>query len=590
MLPKEDFIPFAELNERAPNPRKAEKLIKKGEAAAEKQIPTLLASRYLDFFRNGNRSRYQSVHAERRSILHDLSLAELCEGKGRFAEPLMDIVWATMEEASWMIPAHLHHNLLGEEYKLPPVYKPGQLHGIELLAAKTGAELAAVLYFHRDLLDSITPIICEKLEYMLHERIILPYLERNYHWLGENGEKVNNWNPWIASNVLFTAAVAESDPYAREKLVEKVLRALDNYTASLPDDGGCDEGPGYWCEAGASYFDCLEILYDMTGGKINVYDHPFVKAMGEYICTMNIDGKTFVNFADCSPRMHPDGNHLRRFGEKCSSKLLCDFGDAMATLGDTKTDAPCIYRALRSLISDDVKPKVIEGAPRSILPSLKVATARQFSDTSRGMFFAFKGGNNKESHNHNDVGNFIVYYDGKPVIIDTGVGEYTKQTFSADRYKLWYMQSHYHNLPAFDGVGEEFGPGFRSKNEIYDKESGSYSIELCDAYPLDAGIISYRRKCQLTDGIFTLADTISLDKEREIEFRFMTHTRPSVTDDGAIALSEGRVMRFEPKMEILIEEKPANDPKLEKSWGTDTFYRICLKIRAKELSASFIIE
>ena len=428
------------------------------------------------------------------------------------------------------------------------------------------------------------------MEYMIHDRIVLPYLERNYRWLGENGEKVNNWCPWIASNVLYATAIAEPDLYLREKIVEKVLNALDNYTACLPDDGGCDEGPGYWCEAGASYFDCLEILYDMTGGKLNVYDHPFIKAMGEYICTMNIDGRTFVNFADGSPKLSPDGNQLHRFGVKCSSRLLADFGDFMTTFGDIKGEYPCVYRGLRSLISDDVTPKSIEGATKRVLPSLKVATGRQFSDTSKGMFFAVKGGHNAESHNHNDVGSFIIYYDGKPVIIDAGVGEYTRQTFSADRYKLWYMQAHYHNLPAFDGVSEEYGKTYHSKDEIYDEETGSYSMELCEAYPAEVGIISYRRTCGLSGGAFTLREDVSLEKEREIEFRFMTHVRPTVTEDGRITLPEDRVLSFEPKMTVTIEERPILDHKLEKSWGTENLFRICIKTTAKELKAKFIIE
>jgi hypothetical protein len=46
-----------------------------------------------------------------------------------------------------------------------------------------------------------------------------------------------------------------------------------------------------------------------------------------------------------------------------------------------------------------------------------------------------------EIHNHNDVGNFILYVDGMPAIIDIGAVTYTALTFSKDRYKIWNMQS-----------------------------------------------------------------------------------------------------------------------------------------------------
>ena len=38
-----------------------------------------------------------------------------------------------------------------------------------------------------------------------------------------------------------------------------------------------------------------------------------------------------------------------------------------------------------------------------------------------------------------------------PVIIDAGVGTYTRQTFSSERYTIWTMQSNYHNLPMING-------------------------------------------------------------------------------------------------------------------------------------------
>ncbi|MCG8499689.1 MAG: heparinase II/III-family protein, partial [Firmicutes bacterium] len=72
--------------------------------------------------------------------------------------------------------------------------------------------------------------------------------------------------------------------------------------------------------------------------------------------------------------------------------------------------------------------------------------ARSKDGCKQGFFFAAKGGYNDKSHNHNDVGNFVLYYNGYPVFIDVGVGTYTAKTFSNKRYEIWTMQSEYHNL------------------------------------------------------------------------------------------------------------------------------------------------
>ena len=39
-----------------------------------------------------------------------------------------------------------------------------------------------------------------------------------------------------------------------------------------------------------------------------------------------------------------------------------------------------------------------------------------------------------------------------------GVGTYTRQTFSSERYTIWTMQSNYHNLPMINGVPQKYGP------------------------------------------------------------------------------------------------------------------------------------
>ena len=49
-----------------------------------------------------------------------------------------------------------------------------------------------------------------------------------------------------------------------------------------------------------------------------------------------------------------------------------------------------------------------------------VMTTRECEGSEKGFFLAAKGGDNAESHNHNDIGNFIIYVDGKPLFIDLG--------------------------------------------------------------------------------------------------------------------------------------------------------------------------
>lgn len=47
-------------------------------------------------------------------------------------------------------------------------------------------------------------------------------------------------------------------------------------------------------------------------------------------------------------------------------------------------------------------------------PDTEVAGARDKAGSYLGFFFGAKGGFNAESHNHNDIGSCLIYFDGKP--------------------------------------------------------------------------------------------------------------------------------------------------------------------------------
>ena len=75
--------------------------IAEGEKYLDYRWPTAPASWYMDFYRNGNRSRYQTlIYNERRDPLLALVAAECCEGKGRFIDDIINGVWTILEETT----------------------------------------------------------------------------------------------------------------------------------------------------------------------------------------------------------------------------------------------------------------------------------------------------------------------------------------------------------------------------------------------------------------------------------------------------------------------------------------------------------
>ena len=54
----------------------------------------------------------------------------------------------------------------------------------------------------------------------------------------------------------------------------------------------------------------------------------------------------------------------------------------------------------------------------------------------------------------------------------------------------------------------------------------------------------------------------------------MTCAAPQLLEAGKLALAEGRIMEYDPRLVCEIESFAVNDPGIERNWQTDTLWRI----------------
>jgi hypothetical protein len=205
-------------------------------------------------------------------------------------------------------------------------------------------------------------------------------------------------------------------------------------------------------------------------------------------------------------------------------------------------------------------------------------------DNKSNIFIAAKGGHNDESHNHNDIGHFILYSNENPVVIDVGVGTYTKKTFSSERYDIWTMQSCYHNAATVNGFDQTPGEHRHADDVHYTHENGvtDLSMQLKNAYPDEAGIESYTREFIFEHGkSFTVHDKYSLKQQCASPFIFnlMCANKPETdkNDGNIIQLGENIEMVFDGGMfTASIEEIELTDTRLKNDWQRNYLYRIRL--------------
>jgi hypothetical protein len=552
-----------------------------GAEYADCDVPGLPATLYLEFRRNGNRSRYQDLWMQRRAMLGGLTLAECVEGQGRFLDPLADVVWAVCEESSWTFPAHIGAQKAG--VGLPETTEPI----VALFSAETASSLAWTIYLLEDQLDEVSPLICRRIRREIDRRILTPYLERDdFGWMAfRSTRRPNNWNPWVNSNVLAAALLLEEDEARRQELVHKVLRCLDRFFVPYPPDGSCDEGPSYWGRAGASLFDNLELLYSATEGKFDVYDDPAVREIGRFIYRMHIAGNAFVCVGDCDVRSHVPRDLVFRYGQRIEDaqmQALAQSGQVGDLLWREARGPWSLMRPLYALFnlsklrSATVPPPLLRDVWLSD-DDLQLMAARDAAGTTDGLYVAAWGGHNGQSHNHNDVGNFLVYQDGQPALIDVGRPTYTRQTFSRDRYKIWAMQSAYHNLPSVNGCMQEAGGQYKAADVEYraDNAVAQLELDMAPAYPSAAGIDSWVRTIRLArDDSVQVKDTFTLhEKSSEIVQHLITPCNVELLDDGRFRLRDADagtdlLLRYDPpQLRISVETIQVEDEKLVELWG-----------------------
>jgi hypothetical protein len=612
IIPAKDWHPYPRAAERAEWQKLPERIrlahIQRAEEHLGAEWETPKASVFLEYVQTGNRTNYQRIANLRRSRLADLVLGECFEGKGRFLDDIMNGIWTICEETYWGVPAHVGAQKRGPG--LPDVTEPT----VDLFAAETAMLLAWTDYLVGEGLDRLSPLVQERIRYEIERRIISPNLERDdFWWMGFSGRTVNNWNPWICSNWLTSVLLVEPDGGRRIESIHKILRCLDQFLNPYPRDGGCDEGPGYWSRAGASLYDCLELLKGASGGKIDVFETPLIKEMGRYIYRVHIAGPYFINFADAAAKANPDPGVVFRFAKAIGDETMMGFGSFLAaqkelgegyvpgqfgTLGRTLPTLFCLEELL------DVPPR--EPLIRDLwLPELQVMGARSAAGSSGGFYVAAKGGHNAESHNHNDIGNFIVYHDGLPVLIDVGVETYTAKTFSDRRYEIWTMQSAYHNLPTINGVMQKDGREFKARDISYksDGKNASFGLDIAGAYPEEAGVKTWKRTVTLTRGkdIVVHDRYVLKEAEKDLQLSLMSWRVPVLEAEGKIRLdipagneavekssTSLYILYDQTKFRAEVEPLLLEDPQLHASWG-DKLYRILLTARKPPLRGNFSI-
>ncbi len=477
-----------------------EDLMRLWNADCSGEIPAGKFSEFILFHTTGSRREYEFSYFRRRRALNASALLSLIYPEnGEYFTRLCDLIWAILDEYSWVLPAHI-----GD-------FSRCVTDCIDLFAAETVFSLTEIDYL---LGERLPPLLRSRIRAEVDARVVDVYLHGpRSHW-----ETVtHNWAAVCAAGVC--AAILYLHPELFGKIRERIESTIRCFLSGYPEDGMCLEGFGYW-HYGFGFFCALaEMLRNFTDGEIDWFQDPKVRAISRCGQRMYLDGSCTVSFSDSGMRGRYHIGLLHFLKGEYPGEISVPPREISYSWERTGRWCPH-FRAFLWLDES------LEGAGQPEYAEEWMPCSQWLVKKSPLYSFAAKGGHNGEPHNHNDIGSFIVTYHGEQLLCDPGAAEYTKDYFNEHRYEYFKAGSQGHSVPIIGGRYQKGGAEYASSRCCW--ENGVFSVEFAGAYDLPT-LQELTRIIQLSEDGFLLEDTFSFAGESEtITERFIAAQQPQV--------------------------------------------------------------
>ena len=415
---------------------------------------------YLDFLRNGNRSRYEQAYAPLIRNYSYLTMALCLTGDtGTYFKHWEAYNNMLCSMATWVYPAH--------DSKLDNLLM--RCPHIELVGSQVGVLVSTARHLLSPLLSRETVSAMEK---AVNRQLVTPFIEtvqkkRRPDWFLVS---TNNWNAVCIANVVQILLASDLPADLRRTAIAFALEHSANYLKGFTSDGYCSEGISYWSYGFGHYLRLAATLHAASGSRINLLSAPAVRQAAAFPERfMFSNDNSFPAFSDCS--------------------FDAGIGDAVIYLRDRLMGHPAgsteriasdmLYQLAVYGLTPQKESKAKSFSPERIsaFPETGVFVIRH--PEKDGILLACKGGSNDELHNHNDVGSYAAAFAGKPAILgDLGGTVYTRDSFNSNRYQNPLLNSWGHPVPVPGGKLQNSGPGTEAKVLRFEKNKDHAAITL----------------------------------------------------------------------------------------------------------------
>ncbi|WP_052352899.1 heparinase II/III domain-containing protein [Neobacillus dielmonensis] len=461
---------------------------------------------YLAYLEDGNRKQLEDVYFKRRKDATSLALYlqwEQNEEKWRLFE---EMLFSICQEYSWALPAHIRIN--GEKNSYTDAYET-----VDLFASETAHFLAECTVLFK---NKLTPALLSIMKTEIQRRVLIPFVNRE--WKFER--LTNNWSAVCAGSIGMAAMILLEDGETRHRILQRVEKAMECFLQGYGEDGACVEGMGYWVY-GVGYYSYFADMYEQVEGK-DLFTASKWRNIAAFPLKAMLPSGNYLPFSDSPEKVSiPSGLNaffFKKFGiVPAQETAVTDFhfdhcyrwGHLSRILWWSKQEVRDSFQQLNGeFILDDAKWVIVK---------------------QPDFYFAAKGGHNDESHNHNDLGHFVLG-DAKGLVFDDlGAPVYTADYFGEKRYEFVHTRSFFHSVPYLDHQEQREGRDYQSSIEEISQEPGRLSVvyDLHKAYSITKDS-QFTRTYTLAAGERELRIKDAFTQPIPYETHFITRIKPDV--------------------------------------------------------------
>jgi hypothetical protein len=327
------------------------------------------------------------------------------------------------------------------------------------------------------------------------------------------------------------------------RVLGKAVPAIDHYWNHLRDDGGWDEGTGYW-RYGHRYALMTAEALRRSGHPAGdaVFARPGVRQTGYFPLVFNPGTRLAAGFGDSNSRAYDPIFYF--LGARYRDAAFIWYQDR-APLDTERVGWPDAALALIWRPVDE--PWLPERTPNYV-PSLPAAAvfggigwallAPRQPDPPH--FLSFKNGSLAANHTHLDLNHVSVGVGDEMVIIELGNRPYPADYFRADRrYGYYEIGTRGHNTVLVGGRGQVHGRKGRLLPLVEQGDVRILSGVADDAYEV-ATPVARRHVCTLDGGqVYLVIDQIETTEPQPVELRWHTGGAWTTGTGGSAMVSSG---------------------------------------------------